>query len=195
MKNVLLLGDSIRLGYCAFVRKELENTARVFYPEENCQFTQYTLVALPRWLNATGIPKEEIDLIHWNNGHWDAAHFNQEDVSLNSPELYGVMLGRICRKLRTLCPNAKIIFALTTPVHPENIPMANPRSNSEIEKYNAVAAEVMEKFDVKINDLYSLAKTNIPSSLYADYCHFKEEGYQILGRQVIRVIRENLNNN
>ena len=192
MRNVLLLGDSIRLGYCGFVKSELAGAAEVFYPEENCQFTQYTLVALPRWINATGIPKEEIDLIHWNNGHWDAAHFNQEDVSLNTPELYGVMLERICRKMRSLCPKAEIVFALTTPVNPANIPMTNPRSNSEIEKYNAVAIEVMKKMEVSVNDLYTLAQENIPASLYADYCHFSGEGYRILGNQVIRTVKDTL---
>lgn len=192
MKKVLLLGDSIRLGYCNFVKNELANTMEVCFPDENCQFTQQTLVSLPRWLNAMPVAKEEIDLVHWNNGHWDVAHFHDDEYSLNTPEMYGIMLERIYRKLRIFCPNAKIVFALTTPVNPANIPMANPRSNSEIEKYNAVAAEVMKKLDVKVNDLYTLAKENISEELYADYCHYTQEGYAILGNQVIKVIKETL---
>ena len=192
MKKVLLLGDSIRLGYCKFVKSELENSMEVCFPDENCQFTQQTLVSLPRWLNAMPVAKEEIDLIHWNNGHWDAAHFHDDEYSLNTPEVYGIMLERICRQLRFFCPKAKIVFALTTPVHPDNIPMSNPRSNSEIEKYNAVAVEVMKKLGVKVNDLYSLAKEQLPAPLYADYCHYTQEGYEILGRQVIKVIKETL---
>ena len=192
MKNVLLLGDSIRMGYCAFVREELKGRAKVYYPEENCQFTQYTLVSLPRWISIPEVPPDKIDLVHWNNGHWDVAHWNREEVSLNSPEQYALMLERIYRKIRFFCPNAKVIFALTTPVSPECGVMANPRSNEEICQYNAAALEVMKKLGVPVNDLYALAEKEIPSSLYKDYCHFKEEGYRILGRQVTKVIAENL---
>lgn len=192
MKNVLLLGDSIRLGYCAFVKEELKDTANVFYPEENCQFTQYTLVSLPRWVTVPEVAPDKIDLVHWNNGHWDVAHWNKEEVSLNTPEQYAVMLERIYRKLRFFCPNAKIIFALTTPVSPGIGVMANPRSNEEIRQYNGAASDVMKKQGVPVNDLYTLAEKEIPASLYRDYCHFKEEGYRILGRQVAKVIGENL---
>ena len=192
MKNILLLGDSIRLGYCEFVKNELKESANVCFPAENCRFTQHTLVALPQWLKEAAVPAEEIELVHWNNGHWDVAHFHDEDVSLNSPELYGIMLERIYRKLHKFCPNAQIVFALTTPVTSTKGPMGNPRSNSEIEKYNAAAVKVMNNLGVRINDLYSFTKENIPETLYADYCHFTQEGYALLGNQVIKVIKETL---
>ena len=43
MKKVMLLGDSIRLGYRAKVAKLLEGQAMVAGPEENCRFSAYTL--------------------------------------------------------------------------------------------------------------------------------------------------------
>ena len=192
MKKVLLLGDSIRMGYCNFVKSELAGSAEVCFPAENCRFTQYTLVSLRNWLKETGIPREEIELVHWNNGHWDVAHFHDDELPLNTPELYGIMLERIYCHLRKFCPNAQIVFALTTPVTSTKGPAGNPRSNSEIEKYNAVAVEVMNKLGVRINDLYSLTKESISDDLYADFCHFTPEGYQILGKQVIKVIKETL---
>ena len=38
--SILLIGDSIRLGYCKTVREQLADVANVFYPTENCRNTQ-----------------------------------------------------------------------------------------------------------------------------------------------------------
>ena len=43
MKNVLLVGDSIRAGYDKSVRESLKNIANVYFPEENCRFASYVL--------------------------------------------------------------------------------------------------------------------------------------------------------
>jgi len=190
MKSVLLLGDSIRMGYCRYVKEELKDIAEVCYPEKNCEFTQYTLVELPKWINLVGDPKK-VDVIHWNNGHWDIAHRGKEDVSLNTPEQYAVMLERIYRKMRALCPNSKIIFALTTPMNPDGDGGNNPRTNAEIEQYNSVACNVMNKLGVQINNLYSVISGQ-PSSIYIDHAHLSENGYQLLAKTVLKVITENL---
>jgi lysophospholipase L1-like esterase len=189
MKSVLLLGDSIRMGYCPYVKEELKEEAEVYYPEENCRYTQYTLVSLSNWLNIVPDPKE-VRVVHWNNGHWDIAHWRGEAVSLNSPEQYAQMLERIYRQLCDCCPNAAIIFALTTPMNPDGSAGLNPRTNSEIEKYNAVACDVMGKLGVTVNDLYALMKDK-SSSWYKDYAHFTEDGYRLLAKNTSRVIRGN----
>ena len=54
----MLLGDSIRMGYWQYVKKNLKEIAEAFYPEVNCEHTQNTLVYLPAWLKLTGDPKE-----------------------------------------------------------------------------------------------------------------------------------------
>ena len=38
MKNVLLVGDSIRMGYDKAIRSTLNGKANVYFPEENCLF-------------------------------------------------------------------------------------------------------------------------------------------------------------
>ena len=40
MKKIILLGDSIRMGYDKYTKMALEGVAEVFSPEENCRFTQ-----------------------------------------------------------------------------------------------------------------------------------------------------------
>ena len=69
MKEVLLLGDSIRMFYQERVKELLGEEYNVSAPEENCRFSMYTLNSLRTWL--PGFPKP--DIIHWNNGLWDTA--------------------------------------------------------------------------------------------------------------------------
>ena len=41
-KNVLLIGDSIRMGYCGYTKELLKDVANVYYPEDNCRFAPCT---------------------------------------------------------------------------------------------------------------------------------------------------------
>ena len=41
MKNVVLIGDSIRLGYENEVRELLGDEVQIFSPKENCRYTKY----------------------------------------------------------------------------------------------------------------------------------------------------------
>ena len=43
MKNLLLVGDSIRMGYDKSVKKTLEGRVNVIFPAENCRFASYLL--------------------------------------------------------------------------------------------------------------------------------------------------------
>ena len=47
-RGILLLGDSIRIGYCGFVREAMEDRADLFWPDGNCMFAHYTLRFLDR---------------------------------------------------------------------------------------------------------------------------------------------------
>jgi hypothetical protein len=190
VKKILLLGDSIRLGYCGCVRDELAGYANVFYPEDNCRYTQYTMVNLDSWLNLAGAPGE-FDLVHWNNGHWDAACWNGEAIQLNPPDQYAVMLERIHGRLRAACPRARIVFALTTAMNPDGSQSRNRRTNADIERHNAAARAVMDRLGVPVNDLYAVTK-NFAASYYLDHAHLVDEGYRVLGRRVAGVIRTEL---
>ena len=36
MKKVVILGDSIRMGYDKYVKEALKDVAAVYYPKDNC---------------------------------------------------------------------------------------------------------------------------------------------------------------
>lgn len=187
MDTVLLLGDSIRLGYAPFVREKLSPGVQVVYPEDNGRFTQYTYIHLAGWSAELVQDPADVRVVHWNNGHWDIAHWNGDPQSLNSVAQYTEMLRRTYARLREMYANAKIIFATTTPMHPLGVQGANRRTTEEIAAYNAAAAEVMRELGVPVNDLFSLMQ-DTPAQLYADHCHFTEEGFRRLGARVADVI-------
>lgn len=198
MKNVLLIGDSIRFGassnsdyqtagnsgYGIYVKEMLQDVANVYAPNDNCRFAQYTLRYLFDW--AKEVDAEKIDVVHWNNGLWDVLRING-DEPLTPIYVYEVMLGRVCDTIRKLFPNAKIIFALSTAVIEEWARPDFKRYNSDIEKYNEAAKNVLTKKGVIINDLYAISK-DFDNSLHADWVHFNEEGSKILARAVCEKI-------
>ena len=198
MKNIFLIGDSIRYGavanpdyntsnspgYGVYVEKMLSGKAKVYAPNDNCRFLQYTLRYLYDW--TINLDREKIDIVHWNNGLWDVLRING-DEPLTHIDIYEKMIARVADAIKKLFPNAKIIFALSTAVIEE---WAHPnflRYNSDIEKYNEVAKRVLTKKGIIINDLYSISKC-FDSSLHADWVHFNEEGSKILAEAVSKKI-------
>ena len=155
MKKILLIGDSIRQGYDKFVKLAYEGKAEVYYPEENCRFAEYVLRNLHEWAIQSGCGYD-VDCIHWNAGLWDVIIlFN--DGTLTPIEVYKSYIERICKRINLIFPNAKVIFATSTPVIEEKYGENFKRFNKDIEAYNEVAVEVARTNGFAINDLYALS--------------------------------------
>lgn len=187
LKNVLMLGDSIRMGCCEYTKKYLENFADVRFPDENCRYTQYTYTSLQNWKNLFANP-EAVDAVYWNNGHWDIAHWDGAEESLNSIGCYSEMLVKIYHKLKKYFPFAEIIFSTTFPMNPNGIVGINPRNNKEIKEYNEAAKSVLIPLGAKIDDVFTQF-SNMPEELYADYCHLVPKGFEILGKHAADFIK------
>lgn len=142
-KNIFLIGDSIRRGYCATVKENLADIAQVFYVDENCRSTQFVIFSLEKWAEMFDRP-ELVDIVHFNCGHWDVAHWNGYSLSLTSEDEYAKNIQMIITLLRRFFPNAQLVFATTTPMNPDggSIGGINPRSNESIEKYNKIASRI-----------------------------------------------------
>ncbi|MBE5743669.1 MAG: SGNH/GDSL hydrolase family protein [Clostridiales bacterium] len=169
MKKIVLIGDSIRMGYDKYVKDALEGVANVYYPEENCRFAEYVLRYAHEW-KGNGKYGDDVDLVHWNAGLWDALELFG-DEPLTPISYYGELIKRIDKRLRMIYPKAKFVFATSTCVNEQ---MSNPdftRHNSTIEKYNAEALRVLLDTDTIINDLYSLT-ASFPNSYHSDWVHY-----------------------
>jgi len=187
---VLLIGDSIRQGYCHAAKEALSDIADVRFPADNCRCTQYTYISLQNWLGL--FPEQKPEVILWNNGHWDVAHWGGDTEPLNSIHVYVDMTLRIAKRLHKMCPNAKLIFATTTPMNPSGIVGGNPRTTAEIASYNeAVTAALAALPFVTIDDHFTFCK-DWGSELFKDYCHLTTDGFTMLGHHVADTIRKAL---
>lgn len=184
--SILLIGDSIRMGYCQTVRDQLRDVANVFYPAENCRNTQYVITRLNAW--SKEFPADEIGIVQFNCGHWDVAHWSGDEESLTSADEYRRNIQMIIRLLRKFFPKAKLVFATTTAMNPSGIVGVNPRYNSIIELYNRIAVEVTSQSGVTVNDLYAITKT-YTAEMFRDHCHLTEAAFEELGTAVSEFLR------
>ena len=186
MKKIILIGDSIRMGYDKYVKDALDGVAQVLYPEENCKFAVYVLRFLGDW-RKKGEWGNDADLVHWNAGLWDLADMNGEGP-LTDMDYYGKTVARINRHIKRLFPKAKIVFATSTSVVESGYGPGFKRTNRVIEEFNSTAIRALEGSGTVINDLYR-ASVDIPDSFRSDMTHFNtNEGRAYMGNKVLSVI-------
>lgn len=196
LPNILILGDSISIGYYPTVKEVLEGKANVMRPfksdgkPENCQGTTNGIANIDRWIGTT-----KWDIIHFNFGLHDLKHIEPETKN-NSRNLddpvqadikhYRKNLQAIIEKLKLT--GAKLVFATTTP-YPDKLG-SQIRSPGMYKKYNKAALKVMKKNDIPINDLYSFVLPQMEKIMRPNNVHFTKEGSKILGEQVAKYIRD-----
>lgn len=196
MKHVLLLGDSIRMGYENYVQEHLQD-CKIDSPDENCRFSSYMLNSLRFWLPSF----EKPDIIHFNAGLWDTACLYVDDGPFIKKEEYVRNILSIARELKRF--NVPVIFATTTPVNAENISaVATPsvdapnaktvfkQDNERIQEYNDAVVIELKKQGVIINDLYSLVINDRQKYISSDGIHMNEDGIKILGDAVVGNIKK-----
>lgn len=187
LPNVLIIGDSISMGYTPFVKEMLEGKANVSHPKENCGPTERGIAKMDEWLGDT-----KYKVIHFNFGLHDLKHVDAitkkasvkpEDPLMTDLEAYEKNLETIVAKLKTT--GAKLIFATTTPVPQHSSPLRDPELPAQ---YNDVAKRVMRKHNIEVDDLYSFVLPKVEKIRKPNNVHYTEEGYKIIGEKVVSVI-------
>ena len=186
MKKVVLIGDSIRMGYDKYVKEALAGVCEVYYPEVNCKYAVETLRFVHEWKEKGGWP-DDVDLVHWNCGLWDELELF-EDLPLSTMEYYTHAVVRIHMRLRMLFPKAKIVFATSTAVLEEKCSKDFKRHNNTIEAYNEAAVRALSGTDAIINRLFEISLT-CPEEYHSDAVHYyTDAGTQLLGGRVLSVL-------
>ena len=185
LPRVLILGDSISIGYTPRVRKLLDGKANVHRPKTNCRWSAFGNQKVDEWIG-----DQKWDAIHFNFGLWDWYGWQQETKA--TPESYAKSLDGIVRKLKK--SGARLIFAVTTPpcVGPEQkvkIVITDKRAS----QFNQAALRVMKKHGVQINDLYeTIGKNRAKYQRGENDVHYNEAGRDLLAAQVAQVIKREL---
>lgn len=186
-KSILMIGDSICRGYSPFVREEFKGKFDVIYPADNCRNSQYIITTLLTWVNEIE-DKQNVEVVTFNCGHWDIAHWNGDEEPLTSIAEYEGNIKKIIRQIKKFFPNAKTIFFTTTPMSPDyNMDSINPRSNDEIKRYNAVAVKVVKESGVYIENLFSYME-DWTADKFMDYAHLTPDANKELGKHISDII-------
>lgn len=187
--RVLIIGDSISIGYTPYVAEILAGRATVVHHPGNAQHTATGLKELDRWLG-----DGRWDVIHFNWGLWDLCYKRsrflrgsvrdrEKGSVLVELDRYEANLAELTARLQKT--GATLIWASTTVV-PEGDAGRFPGDDL---RYNEAAGRVMRAAGVMVNDL-NAASREFPPELFVQPgdVHFTDEGYRRLATHVSAAI-------
>lgn len=184
--KILIIGDSISIGYFPYMKEKLADKAVVGHNPGNAQHSGTGLQKIEEWLG-----DEKWDIIQCNWGLWDLCYRHPDskvpgkkdkvngNVTFSLAE-YEANLDAIITKLKTLS-DAKLIFVTTS-----YVPNSEPgRFQEDAILYNEIAQKVMKKHSIQVNDIYD-DSMHIHSKYGkgSNDVHYNAEGYEQLGELI-----------
>ncbi len=188
LPRVLLIGDSISIGYTVPVRQLLAGKANVHRPLTNCGPTTRGLAGIDAWLG-----DKKWDVIHFNFGLHDLKYMGPKGQNLADPkdptshmqvpiDEYEKNLRKIVARLKKT--GAVLIWRSTTPV-PQG---AKGRVVGDSAKYNAVAAKIMKENNITIDDHYAFCMPRLDKMQLKANVHFTPAGSKMLAEEAVKAI-------
>ena len=187
LPRVLLIGDSISMGYTVPTRTLLAGKVNLHRIPANGGPTLRGLASIDAWLG-----KKKWDVIHFNWGLHDLKYMGAggkldlKGKQQVPPEAYEKNLRQLVKRLKST--GAKLIWAATTPV-PQG---AGGRKKGDAAAYNEIAAKIMKANQITINDLYGFALPRLKKIQHPRNVHFSRGGSEALAEQVAASIRKAL---
>ncbi len=182
LPRVLIIGDSISMGYTLPVRKNLEGKANVLRIPENGGPSSRGIDKLTKWLG-----DKKWSLIIFNFGLHDLRVMEEgkHQVEIADYEKNLTTIGQALLKT-----GAKVIFVNTTPV--PKAAMKVVRLDTDVVAYNASASKVMKELKIPVIDLNAAVTPKIKDYQKPNDVHYLPEGYQFLGQVISAEIAKNL---
>lgn len=197
LSNVFIYGDSISIAYTPTVRSELASEANVYRLHVNGGDSSSVIQKVDALLTTMGDHwKFDWDVIHFNVGLHDLKYVvggkldKAKGEQVSTLAEYEANLRNVIRYFMRIAPDAKLIFATTTPV-PKG---ETGRHVIDGMRYNRVALKVLEDFpEIVVNDLYNFTLPH-QSEWWTKpgNVHFVEKGYSAQGKEVAKYVREAL---
>ena len=193
LPRVLLIGDSISIGYTVPARDALRGEVNVHRPLTNCGPTTRGLEGLSQWLGDT-----DWDVIHFNWGLHDLKYLGPDGENLTDPKdlrnhqqvppkEYEKNLRQLVFQLKKT--SAILIWRNTTPVPAGS----KGRVEGDAATYNDIAKQVMAEHGIEIHDMYGSVKPHMETLMLPNgNVHFTKEGSEKLGGDVADVIMQAL---
>ena len=193
--KILIIGDSISIGYTPYVKQNLIKNAIVEHNSGNAQHTGTGLKKIKDWIG-----NDDWDIIQFNWGLWDLCYRHPDSKfygnrdKLNgkvthSLETYRANLDTLVQRIKQLS-DAKLIFVTTSYVPEEEA----GRFPEDAIKYNEVAKEIMNKHNVLVNDIYKQSVgIHKRFGKGSDDVHYVNQGYEKLGKKIAKFLYSQLN--
>ena len=190
LPRILMIGDSISMGYHAAVVAALDDEATVVRPRENCEGTTNGVDRIEAWLDLDG---GDFDLVHFNFGLHDFKRVRADGRNSDDPtdppqatlDRYGTQLRRILDAI--VAHGAVPVFCTTTPVPTGGVrPHRDPE---DVARYNAIALDIMKEHGIAVNDLHAFAADRLAEIQIPVNVHFTDRGSASLGDEVASKIR------
>ena len=191
LPNVLIIGDSISIGYTLPTRALLKEKVNLHRIPTNGGPTPKGLSEIEKWLG-----NKKWDLIHFNWGLHDLKFMGKDGTNLVPKEQGGVVqvpLSDYEKNLEKLVVRMKksakqLVWRNTTPI-PEG---SKARYVGDSIKYNKAAARVMKKHNVPTLDLFTPSKKNMKDWMRKADVHYYPHGSQALAELVAKDVLKRL---
>ena len=191
LPRVLIIGDSISIGYTLPTRALLKGKVNLHRIPTNGGPTTKGVAEIDKWLG-----KSKWDLIHFNWGLHDLKYMGPNGENLYPKEKGGKVqvpiddyeknLDKLVIRMKKT--RAKLVWRNTTPVPPGS----KGRYVGDSIRFNEAAARVMKKHDVPTLDLYTMSKKRMKELMRPANVHYFPAGSQALAEVVAKDILERL---
>eukprot|EP01060_Flectonema_neradi_P010185 TRINITY_DN17301_c1_g1_i2.p1 TRINITY_DN17301_c1_g1~~TRINITY_DN17301_c1_g1_i2.p1 ORF type:complete len:322 (+),score=53.02 TRINITY_DN17301_c1_g1_i2:44-967(+) len=154
LKNVVVLGDSVSIGYTPVLAQHISDIALVQHTpwggDGGAEETAYGLKCLKYFLHSpSGVPISP-DVLMFNFGLHDGPLGNSTTPGQQgNTSVYPGQLSQIADAIKEALPSTKIVFALTTPM------VCNLDSDYNVQYLNKRATEIMTDRNIEVVDFHT----------------------------------------
>jgi acyl-CoA thioesterase-1 len=191
LPHVLVIGDSISIGYTLPTRALLKGKVNLHRIRTNGGPTTKGVTEIEKWLGS-----RKWDLIHFNWGLHDLKYMGKDGTNLVPKEKGGIVqvpLSEYEKNLEKLVIRMKksatqLVWRNTTPIPPGS----KARYVGDSVKYNQAAASVMKKHGTPTLDLFTPSKKNMKDWMKKADVHYHALGSKALAERVAKDILKRL---
>ena len=182
LPRVLLIGDSIVGGYKSEVITLLQGKANV------------DVWTTPKHVGGPGVNDELRENL--KNGPYSVIHFNESGLHAWQPGRipdgqYGPYMKTYIEAMKSAAPQAKLIWASTTPVTVQGHPGQLDDLDKLISDRNAVCVPIMQANGIVVDDLHGLMLPHLDLAA-GDRWHWNSAGFDLLAKAVAASITSDL---
>ena len=186
--RILVIGDSISMGYTPTAALKLADVAEVEHNPGNGGDSRNVLANIAAWL-ADARP----DMVCLNCGLHDVKRERKTRHYQVPLDEYRENLTAILDKIRAA--DCRLVWVTTTPVIDERHQAVKEfdRHSVDVVEYNAMARAIVDDAEITVIDLHQAAlNLGLETALGGDGVHFTDAAYEALGKAVAEGLREHM---